>query len=268
MHYRFRNEFAKMIIDTHVHIGRNDHIKTDIKQLLASMDTANIDKALVFAGKINDCPNDYLLEQVAPHKDRLYAVAFGSNEMSPSDIKKLVDMYLNKQIVAVKFYTGYEHYYPSDYGLRSVLHQLAQVKCPVIFHSGDCLNSVKSAKLKFAHPIHIDEVAVDYPNLPIIIAHLGFPWIRDTAEVCYKNSNVYTDISGFVYGKFTGFDQPKFKKTIIEFLEIAPSSKLLFGTDFPISDQTSYLSSLDDAFGEALTAQTLTKNAIKAFGLQ
>lgn len=256
-----------MIIDTHVHIGRNDHIKADVKMLLASMEAAHIDKSLVYASILGDCPNDYLLEQVKPHKEKLYAVACGTNEMSSAAIQQLVGWYKDKKIVAVKFYPGYEHYYPTDYNLKSVLYALTKVKCPVIFHSGDCLNTCKGAKLKYSHPIHIDDIAVDFPDLKIIIAHMGFPWVKDTAEVCFKNTNVYTDLSGYVYGKFNAIDSKKFKKTVIEFLDIAPSSKLLFGSDFPISDQASYLSTLDDAFGETLTAQALTLNAKQAFNL-
>lgn len=47
-----------MIVDTHTHLGRNSHINYFAKDLLKSMDKAGIDKSLVFAGKLNDCPNE------------------------------------------------------------------------------------------------------------------------------------------------------------------------------------------------------------------
>jgi len=252
-----------MIIDCHTHIGRNEHILASADQLLHSMDKSGIDKSLVFAGSLNDAPNKWLLQQIAAHKDRLYGVA----AYRPDDVtaQQLVDWYLDKKIVAVKFYTGYDHYYP--YQISYVLSELEKVGCPAIFHCGDCLNSVKKAKLKYAHPLGIDDVAVDFPKMNFIIAHIGFPWHRDAAEVCYKNDNVYADISGFVYGEFNGMDKIKFKKTINEFLDISSSGKLLFGTDFPISNQKSYLNAIDDCYGEALTAQALTKNVKKVFKL-
>lgn len=264
---------GNMIIDCHTHIGRNEHIKSSVDDLLRSMDKAGIDKSLVFAGDMNDAPNKWVLEQVKPHRDRLLMVAavhphkFGPTQME-KDAERTATMYQDGDIVAVKFYTGYDHYYPSSSEARCYLEHLEDVGCPAIFHMGDCLNSVKHAKLKYAHPLGIDEVAVDYPNMNFIIAHMGFPWVRDAAEVCYKNANVYSDISGFVYGKFSFMDQLKFKKTLIEFMDIASSKKLLFGTDFPISDQSSYLSTLDqDFFGEILKSQDLTENVIKAFKL-
>lgn len=267
-----------MIIDCHTHLGRNEHITSNVKDLLTSMDGAKIDKALVFAGGLNSCPNDFMLSEIAPHKDRLYGVAAVHPFSEPplmrnhaKDIQALVDFYQSGQIVAVKFYLGYDHYYPSD--VSYYLKELEKVGCPVIFHCGDCLCTVTRAKLKFAHPLGVDEVAVDYPGINFIIAHMGFPWHRDAAEVCYKNKNVYSDISGFVYKDFETEDKIKFKKVLDEFLDISSSDKLLFGTDFPISNQNSYLEALDwvatnttnRKMSETFTPQYMTQNVKKAF---
>ena len=53
-------------------------------------------------------------------------------------------------------------------------------------------------KVRFAHPLNIDEIAVENPELTIIMCHLGNPWILDCQEILYKNQNVYADISGLV----------------------------------------------------------------------
>lgn len=258
-----------MIIDCHTHIGRNSHINVTVAELLSSMDKAHIDKALVYASHIADCPNDYLLEQINPHTDRLYGVAVADPHGHDSvwlEIEKLKNLFLDKKIVAVKFYTGYEHYYPNDSIVAHYLKILQDIGCPVIFHSGDCLSSVKCSKLKYSHPLGIDEIAVDFPDLKIIIAHVGNPWWKDTAEICYKNKNVYTDISGFVYGKFTGKDKFYFNQMITEFLSISSFDKLLFGTDFPISDQSSYVKVINSSFADFSTKQ-LSENIKKAFVL-
>lgn len=267
-----------MIIDAHVHLGRNKHIDATPTELVRSMDKAGIDKSLVFAGRIGDAPNEWMLLQISKYPDRLLGVASAhpliklSNnhtnwDLHMAEAKQIVQLYEENKIVACKFYTGYDHYYPSDPVARCYLRIFAEAGLPVIFHCGDCLNTACGAKLKYAHPLLIDEVAVDYPSINFIIAHMGFPWHRDAAEVCYKNRNVYSDISGFVYGDFQLNDIWKFKQVIREFLEIAPSNKLLFGTDWPISNQSSYLHALDTGFGEILTAQSLTENAQKAFKL-
>lgn len=275
-----------MIIDSHTHLGRNQHIKANAKELLKSMDAAKIDKALVFAGELNDAPNEWMLEQIKKHRDRLYPImAYDHPHWHDINARKMVEDF---QIAGIKFYTGYDHYYPIDLYQdtgdtprlpSSMYHNPLQVcsdfKIPAIFHCGDCLNSVKQAKLKYAHPLNIDEAAVDYDDVNFVIAHVGYPWVRDTAEVCYKNANVYTDISGFVYGKFEREDQLKFEKMLTEFLSISGTDRLLFGTDWPIADQSSYRESLewvasvvtDSKLSKCLTAEYMSKNTKRIFNL-
>lgn len=265
-----------MIIDCHTHIGRNSNITATVAELLKSMDASKIDKAFVFAGALNACLTDYMLDQIGPHTDRLLGVAgihpFEGGVMSAKEEMDIVeDLYLSGKIVAVKFYLGYDHYYPHQIGFW--LARLSNIGCPVIFHCGDCLNTVKKAKLKYAQPLGVDDVAVDYPGSNYIIAHMGYPWHRDTAAVCYKNDNVFTDISGFVYKDFTSKDRAVFNKILHEFLDIADSDKLLFGTDWPISNQDSYLETLqrlsentiNKKVSESFTPQSLTQNIIKAY---
>jgi predicted TIM-barrel fold metal-dependent hydrolase len=269
-----------MIIDCHTHLGRNEHINCNVDQLLKSMDEARIDQSLVFAGDINDCSNEWMLEQIAPHKDRLLGVVaytppgFGNHYGLEYAREVFAAPYKAGEIAAVKFYTGYHHYEPSQIGW--ILAALNEVGCPAIFHMGDCLNSVKYSKLKYAQPLLIDDVANEYTNMNFIIAHMAYPWVREAAEVCYKNSNVYSDVSGFVYNKFTGHDRVRFKKNVDEFLDIADSDKLLFGTDFPIASQSSYLDALqylsdgtiNRQAAEIYTPEYMTKNIKRAFKLK
>lgn len=264
-----------MVIDSHVHLGRNEHINAKVDELLRSMDKAGIDKSMVFAGDLNDYPTAMMLEEIKPHRDRLYGVAaydfdyryrHRDSQLEEQE-ERLVELYEAGEIVAVKFYTGYYHHMPSSLG--HILWRLNEVGCPAIFHCGDCLNSVKCAKLKYAHPLNIDEVAVDYPKMNFIIAHMGYPWVRDSAEVCYKNANVYSDISGFVYDKFEGDDIRKFSNAVNSFLDIAGNDKLLFGSDWPIANQDSYRETVETLFIKSLcpAPEFLTQNIKRAFKL-
>lgn len=69
----------------------------------------------------------------------------------------------------------------------------------VAYHTGDTASS--TGRLRFAHPLAIDEVAVAYPKLRLVICHFGSPWMADAAEVVAKNPNVYTDLSGLAVGR-------------------------------------------------------------------
>lgn len=120
-----------------------------------------------------------------------------------------------------------------------------EYQVPVMIHSGDTYTP--KGKVKYSHPLHVDEVAVDHPGVNFVICHIGNPWIRDCMEVVYKNSNAYTDISGLVLGNFSDRFEVWMRKQLQEMLlyGVEPD-KVLFGTDWPISSMESYLQFMDE----------------------
>lgn len=259
-----------MIIDAHTHIGRKV-ISAGVETLISSMNTAGVDSSLVLACYLNDCPTPKLLADIAGHRDRLLPVGVASPFWPNAETLENLETHLrNKSLAAVKFYTGYEHFYPSDSSIRPYLELLAQHGIPAIFHTGDCYTKVGGAKLKYAHPLHIDDLAVEMPNLTIVMAHMGNPWTLDGAEVCYKNPNVYADCSGFVCDDFTPEGRASFIQQIRQFLRYTEQpEKLLFGSDWPIVDQTSYVKAALEALdGNSTTTElVMAGNAIRVFGL-
>ncbi len=255
-----------MIIDAHTHLGLAD---AKVGELLASMQKAKIDKALVFCGEINNYSTEQLLQDIAPHKGQLYAIG----SVSPLSLKRpplqqVEDWLATKQIHGLKFYPGYEYFYPGDASLRPYLELLVKYNRPAIFHSGDTYSGVSKAKLKYAQAIHIDDLATELPELKIVIAHFGYPWVTEAAEVCYKNKNVYVDCSGFVYGTFTVDQQAHFRDIIKEFERISNArDRIIFGTDWPIGEQASYVQTIQAIFGEDFV-KLYSGNAVELFGLE
>jgi hypothetical protein len=260
-----------MIIDAHTHIGFGGIIDmhASAEELLVSMKKAKIDKALVFAGELNDCSTERLLDAVASYPKQLYTIGSVS-PLSPKKptLKQVENWLAKKQIYGLKFYPGYEHFYPADASVRPYLDLLSKYNRPAIFHSGDTYNKSGSAKLKYAQAIHIDDLATELPELKIVIAHFGYPWEVDAAEVCYKNKNVYVDCSGFVYDKFTAKQEKHFREVIKKFELISNDRNcILFGTDWPIGNQSSYLRTMQSIMGKNF-AKFYSENAIKLFGLE
>jgi uncharacterized protein len=101
-------------------------------------------------------------------------------------------------VKGIKLYPGYDQYAINDPSLETVFRIAAKHDVPVMIHCGDTY--AKHAKVRQAHPLLVDDVAVDYPDVKFVICHLGNPWFQDTAEVLYKNDNVYADISGLCSG--------------------------------------------------------------------
>jgi hypothetical protein len=256
-----------MIIDAHAHIGLRSGQKT-VSSLLAEMRRARVDRAAVFAATINGLTTEHLLQEIAPHPKAL----FGIGTVSPT-LKAFqpslprVERWLAKgDIRGIKFYTGYEHFYPNDRRLRPYMKLLEKHGRPAIFHMGDTYDAIGGAKLKFAHPLHIDDLASEMPNLKIVIAHLGSPWVIDAAQVCYKNKNVFADCSGFVYGSFNQTQRAHFAELWRKFDLITESSgKILYGSDWPISDMRSYVSVVKKLAGRN-AAKVFHGNALGLFG--
>jgi uncharacterized protein len=115
----------------------------------------------------------------------------------------------------------------------------------VMIHSGDTFSP--RGKLKYAHPLHVDEAAVDHPGVKFVICHLGSPWFRDCMEVVYKNKNVYTDISGLVLGDFSDRFESYMEKQLQEMLVYGVEpDKVLYGSDWPIASMESYLRFMEE----------------------
>ncbi|MFO0764952.1 MAG: amidohydrolase family protein [Patescibacteria group bacterium] len=259
-----------MLIDVHTHIGPQEPMMKTAAELVAAMDVAKIDLSLAFACPINGCDNEWLKGQIAVFPGRLKGVATISPiHDRPEKLLPLRRSFESGDFVALKFYLGYEHFYPDDPRLTDWYRMMSDIGKPVIFHCGDLYSEAKGALLKYSHPLVIDDVAGMFPDLKIVIAHMGNPWIKEAALVCTKNANVYADVSGYVDGAFTERRLQAFQRVLTEFEDIADAqrhSKLLFGTDWPICDSADYAKRLQSVFGpgsEAVFADT----AKRVFGL-
>lgn len=247
-----------MIIDAHTHIGKlpnslyTESHENNLDLILKEAKESGVDALIMIAGmeKVDgrNPTTQSLINLISNHKN-VYAVAGIDINYEKEYLDQLEEWIKEKNIVGVKFYTGYQHFYPSDERCLPVYRLCQKYDIPAVFHSGDTLAEyVSNPKIKYSHPIHIDEVAADLPDLKLVIAHMGNPWLIDCAEVLYKNLNVYADISGLVIGDelHTVYGE-MMKKRIKELVEYtAPEFKLLYGTDWPLCHMKQYIEFAND----------------------
>lgn len=255
------------IIDAHSHVWYGKQPPATVEANLASLDQAGISQTVIMAGDIGGHATRAILNDVAPHRDRLQVVANVSAKRqgcgpTPAELD---DWLARGQVSGLKFYPGYEDYYPHDPRLRPWLEVLQAHGRPVIFHSGDLLIN-RRTKIKYAHPLEVDELAAEMPNLRIIIAHFGYPWAVDAAIVCRRHEHVYADCSGFGSGAPSMQDALDFRHWLGEFRRVAGGfDKMLFGTDWPIVDRTAYLRTCRSIFGD--DRRVFHDSAAELFGL-
>ena len=242
-----------MIIDCHTHLNHYsdetvDALGVSLDKLQTAMRRNRVDVAIVLTSyKVSPGrPSTRAIIDATRDLPRLHVVAGLS--WATFDQARLDDLrgYLQAgEIKGLKIYPGYEPFYPADPKFAPAYRLAEEFGVPVMIHCGDTY--APSGKVKYSHPLHVDEVAVDFPRVNFVICHLGNPWFRDCMQVVYKNDNVYTDISGLVLGDFTDRFEAYIRQQLKEMIVwgVDPR-KVLFGTDWPISTMESYLAFMEE----------------------
>jgi uncharacterized protein len=237
-----------MLIDCHVHINNYDpSVSKSAAQtggeLFASMAQAGVDHAVVLSS--------YAVSVQRPHVDEIIAVLGGDPRISiveglrwrgqeRTDLFRMEERIRDRLVQGIKLYPGYESYAINDPSLEAVFHIASKYDVPVMIHTGDTL--AKQAKVRLAHPLLVDDVAVDFPDVKFVLCHLGNPWLQDAAQVRYKNDNVYADISGLTLGDF----HYEFERYIVQRVKDLivymgdPGKQLMYGTDWPLAGMQTY----------------------------
>ena len=238
-----------MLIDCHVHLNRyGENTAATLEERAAAlferMDEHGIAHAVVLTSyKVND-ERPHVDEVIrAVGDDPRVSVIEGLRWRDPeerTDLFNLEERLRSGQVRGIKLYPGYDRYAINDPSLESVFRIAAKYDVPVMIHCGDTYS--KHAKVRQAHPLLVDDVAVDYPDVKFVICHLGNPWFQDTAQVLYKNDNVFADISGLTLGDF----HYEFERYMVQRVKDMimymgdPGRQLMYGTDWPLAGMRTY----------------------------
>lgn len=239
-----------------------------------AMGNAEGEKA-VFGGSTPRVPNlsgsfDY--ENYNQPATIAYCGGVKSDELTLANAEKTAlefERYLKTpQCVGIKLYPGYRHVYVND-KVHYPLFELARKNdLPVVIHTGDTSNP--TAILKYAHPLTVDEVAVEFPDVRFVIAHCGNPWIVDAVEVASKNENVYLELSGMVAGNFEAGNFYAKHKVFFDYLRmwldyLDRYDKVLYGSDWPLVNIKSYINLIKNVIPEEHHQAVFYDNALKVF---
>jgi predicted TIM-barrel fold metal-dependent hydrolase len=164
-----------------------------------------------------------------------------------------------------KFHPTTQGFFPNDRMAYQLYEVIAEHKLPAIFHSGHSgigtgMRGGGGLRLKYSNPIHLDDVAVDFPDMTIIIAHPSWPWQDEALSVCLHKSNVYIDLSGW---------SPKyFAPQLVNYANGQLKHKMLFGSDYPLITPDRWIKDFKEAgFKPEVHELILKQNAIRALKL-
>jgi predicted TIM-barrel fold metal-dependent hydrolase len=177
------------------------------------------------------------------------------------------------RVRALKGYLGYLHFAPEHPNYTHYYELAARYHLPFVFHTGDTYSPF--AKLRYAHPLLVDDVAVNHPDVRFVIAHLGNPWTLDAAEIVYKNVNVWTDLSGLVVGDETAFSAEE-RSDVLSDLRAAVQrafryserpNRFLYGSDWPLVPMAAYRDFVRSLIPAIYHDLVFADNARTLFGL-
>jgi predicted TIM-barrel fold metal-dependent hydrolase len=127
----------------------------------------------------------------------------------------------------LKLGPNYQNFDPLGENALRVYAKAQELNLPILFHQGT--SPIRDAPIRYAHPLVMDEIAIRFPELRIVMAHIGHPWQEDCLVVIRKHPHVYADISGRFYRPWSYYHGLRMA------YEWAVMDKLFLGSDYPIT---------------------------------
>jgi len=185
--------------------------------------------------------------KIAAHVPGMKAIGIADPMRTDAEHFRKVETLLGMGVVvALKGYLGYLHFEPAHPNYQRYYELAAKYNIPMMFHTGDTYSP--QAKLKYAHPLGVDDVAVDHPDTRFVICHIGNPWTLEAAEVIYKNMNVWGDLSGLMVGTDEVFVSDEGREATIDLSHAIQRAiryserpnRFVYGSDWPLAPMTAY----------------------------
>lgn len=164
-----------------------------------------------------------------------------------------------------KFHPNLQGFYPNDRIAYPLYELIEQAGLPALFHTGHSgigsgLPGGGGVRLKYSNPIHVDDVAVDFPGMKIVLAHPSFPWQDEAISIAMHKPEVYIDLSGWA---------PKyFPPQLVRFANTVLRHQVLFGSDYPLITPDRWLSEFENLdITDEVRPLILKENAFRLLGI-
>ena len=210
-------------------------------------------------------PSDEIAEAAAKHSDTL--IPFGSvdphlGQAAVGQVHRLVNEH---DVRGFKFHPSTQAFFPNDRTVYPVYEAIAEHGRVALFHTGQTgigagMPGGGGIRLKYSNPLHLDDVAADFPDLDIVLAHPSFPWQDEALAVATHKPRVYIDLSGW---------SPKyFPPQLVRYANSLLQDKVLFGSDFPLITPDRWLQDFQTLdIKEHVRPKILKDNAARLLGL-
>jgi predicted TIM-barrel fold metal-dependent hydrolase len=279
--HQHQNRRKMQIIDAHIHTAFDSLLLKEAAKFSAvdyslpglkrEMEEDGVQYAISMGMKSRE---DILLDQTTEtpmlnHVNDNNVIAVGGINPCKSDrdaLSRVENALSAGKIRGIKIYLGYFPKYAYDDIYKGFYELAAKYNIPVIFHTGDTYD--KNARVKYAHPLTIDEVAVDFKDTKFVIAHIGNPWTIDAGEVIYKNHNVYGDLSGLFIGgedQIDSISDRDLDNIIKAYRWVNNPYKFLYGSDWPIVSMKAYIKLIQRILRDSIPSENYLQHIERVF---
>ena len=209
--------------------------------------------------------NVEVAEGAARHPDVLMPFASIDPARGVAGIDEARRLVADHGVRGFKFHPNLQAFFPNDRSAYPLYQAITELGVPALFHSGQSgigagLPGGGGIRLKHSNPLHLDDVAADFPDLQIIVAHPSFPWQDEALAVAVHKPNVWLDLSGW---------SPKyFPPQLVRFADTMLRDRVLFGSDHPFITPDRWLSDFADVdIRDEVRPKILKDNAARLLGL-
>ncbi|TKA09352.1 amidohydrolase [Actinacidiphila oryziradicis] len=210
-------------------------------------------------------PNEEVAEAAAANADVLIPFASIDPFRGRAGVKQARRLVEEYGVKGFKFHPSVQGFFPNDrfaYELYAIIEELGAI---ALFHTGQTgigagVPGGGGIRLKYSNPLHIDDVAADFPHLQIILAHPSFPWQDEALAVATHKPGVHIDLSGW---------SPKyFPPQLVQYANTLLKDKVLFGSDFPLLTPDRWLADFEKLpIKDEVRPKILKANAARLLGL-
>ncbi|RAV22250.1 amidohydrolase family protein [Paenibacillus contaminans] len=171
-----------------------------------------------------EVPNEYVAEYVAKHNGKF--IGFASVDPNRANAPRLLEEAIKGLgLKGLKLGPIYQNFYPDAKEHFDLYKKADELNIPILIHQGTSF--VPEGFLDASRPAALDPIARAFPNLKILVAHMGHPWVDECISVVRKNTNMYMDVSAL------GSRSWQYYNALVSACEYGVTHKILFGSDFP-----------------------------------
>lgn len=180
--------------------------------------------------------NEFVSRYVRSHPDRLIGFACVDASRPRSAIDDLHEAHGELGLKGLGLWPAAQDFHPASTGAMRVYAEAVRLGMPVLFHAA--IETAPPSKMEYAHPYLVDEVAREFPELKIVISHLGYPWTDETLVLLCKHEHVFADISGLLRRPWQAYN------ALLAAYQSKVMDRLLFGSDFPYASAAECIEAL------------------------